>query len=133
MERLDKAIELHHKGFNCAQAVVMAYCDMFDMDEKTAMRAAEGFGGGMGGFNSTCGALSGCVMLAGLKDSDGDTENGPKTKMTTYADSKAMDADFREFCGAGNCNEIKSGKKISCDGCIAHACEMAEKYLLGAK
>lgn len=59
MERLDKAIELHHKGFNCAQAVVMAYCDMFDMDEKTAMRAAEGFGGGMGGFNSTCGALSG--------------------------------------------------------------------------
>ena len=48
MDRKLKATELHHKGFNCAQAVVMAYCDLFDMDQKTAMRAAEGFGAGMG-------------------------------------------------------------------------------------
>ena len=90
MDRKLKATELHHKGFNCAQAVVMAYCDLFDMDQKTAMRAAEGFGAGMGSFTQVCGALSGAVMLAGLKNSDADVENGPKSKRTTYESSKQL-------------------------------------------
>ena len=33
--RVQKAIDLHHKGYNCAQAVVCAYCDLFGLDEET--------------------------------------------------------------------------------------------------
>lgn len=130
MNRIDKAAQLHKKGFNCAQAVVMAHCDLFDMDEKTAMRASEGFGGGMGGFNSVCGALSGCVMLAGLKNSDGDIKNGPQSKKETYAQTKNLVESFRGFCGTLNCSDIKREQKKSCDECIAYACELTEKILL---
>ena len=33
MTKKDKAIELHNKKYNCAQAVVAAYCDIYGMDE----------------------------------------------------------------------------------------------------
>ena len=68
--RVQKAIDLHHKGYNCAQAVVCAYCDLFGLDEETAYRASEAFGFGMGQME-VCGALSGACMLAGLKNSGG--------------------------------------------------------------
>ena len=66
--RIPKALELHRKGYNCAQAIVCAYCDLFGMDEETAYRASEAFGFGMGQME-ICGALSGACMLAGMKNS----------------------------------------------------------------
>ena len=36
--RIKQTIELHKKGYNCAQAVACAYCDLVDIDEKTALR-----------------------------------------------------------------------------------------------
>ena len=130
MDRKLKATELHHKGFNCAQAVVMAYCDLFDMDQKTAMRAAESFGAGMGSFTQVCGALSGAVMLAGLKNSDADVENGPKSKRMTYESSKQLVEEFKNHCGALNCCELKAGNRVSCDECIACAAGIVEEKLL---
>ena len=65
-ERAERALRLHGQGYNCAQAVVCAYCDQFGMDEQTAYRMAEGFGFGMG-LMEVCGALSAAFMLAGLR------------------------------------------------------------------
>ena len=31
--RIKKTIELHDKGYNCAQAVACAYCDLVGVDE----------------------------------------------------------------------------------------------------
>ena len=31
-ERVKKAYALHHSGYNCAQAVLGAYVDLFDLD-----------------------------------------------------------------------------------------------------
>ena len=64
----------HDRGFNCCQAVACTYCDLFGMDEETAFKACEAFGAGMGGMEGTCGAVSGAVFLAGLKNSCGDLE-----------------------------------------------------------
>ena len=47
-ERQQRAQELHGKGYNCAQSVVCAYCDLVGLDEQTAYKMAEGFGLGMG-------------------------------------------------------------------------------------
>ena len=52
--RIPKALELHRKGYNCAQAIVCAYCDLFGMDEETAYRASEAFGFGMGKTKASC-------------------------------------------------------------------------------
>ena len=48
--RVAKTIELHKKGYNCAQAVACAYCDLVGVDEDTMFKMAEGFGAGMGGM-----------------------------------------------------------------------------------
>ena len=68
MTRKEKAIELHDKGFNCAQAVACAFAEETGIPEETLFAACEGFGLGMGGMAATCGAVSGAVMLAGLKN-----------------------------------------------------------------
>ena len=34
--RVEKTIERHNKGYNCAQAVACTYCDLVGMDEEWA-------------------------------------------------------------------------------------------------
>ena len=53
-------------GFNCAQAVLSAYCEQFGLDRETALRIACGLGGGMGRLQETCGAVSGAYLVIGL-------------------------------------------------------------------
>lgn len=132
-DRVEKALELHKKGYNCAQAVACAYCDLFDMNEQTAFKAAEGYGAGMGGMQATCGAVSGAVMLAGLKNSSGDVSD--RTKGSTYKISRKIVADFEQKNGSTLCKELKGieTKKVlrSCDGCIEDASRLVEQILLG--
>lgn len=131
-DRSAKAIELHHKGYNCAQAVICAYADLFGIDERTAFSVSEGFGAGMGGMESTCGAISGMLMLNGLKNSSGTLSEKP-TKAATYKTSKELVQIFTEKNGSSICKEIKglTGGPVlrSCDGCIEDACKIvAESF-----
>ena len=52
----EKALELHAKGYNCAQAVACAFSDQVDMDEDQLFKVMEGFGAGMGGMHGTIAA-----------------------------------------------------------------------------
>ena len=54
--RVEHAIALHQKGYNCAQAVICTYADLFGIDEQTADKMSEGFGLGMG-MMEVCGVL----------------------------------------------------------------------------
>lgn len=66
-ERVSKARRLfREEGYNCCQAVVLAYNDVFGIDDDTAAALSSGFGGGMGRMREVCGSVSGMVMLAGL-------------------------------------------------------------------
>ena len=48
-ERVAKAKKLFKEdGYNCCQAVVLAYNDIFCLDDKMAASLSSGFGGGMG-------------------------------------------------------------------------------------
>ena len=48
-ERAAKAKRLFkEEGYNCCQAVVLAYNDLFGIDDATAAAMSSGFGGGMG-------------------------------------------------------------------------------------
>ena len=100
-ERKAKAIELHDRDFNCAQSVACACCDLVGLDEATAFRMLEGFGGGMGDHSETCGALSGAVALIGYSMSEG--PHNPPTKLATYEQVKPLVARFREQEGATLC------------------------------
>ncbi len=61
-----KAMQLFREGYNCSQAVVLAFSDLYDMDEKTALRLSSSFGGGMGRLREVCGTVSGMFLVAGL-------------------------------------------------------------------
>jgi len=62
----EKAVGLFSGGYNCAQAVLAAFCDESGLDPDTALRLASGFGGGVR-CGEICGAVSGAVMAVGLK------------------------------------------------------------------
>ncbi len=131
-DKVLKALELHKKGFNCAQSVALPFCEELGVDPAIISRAAEGFGGGMGGFELTCGALSGAVMVAGLKSADGDLET-PKSKAHTYAVAKEIGKKFEAECGSTLCPVIKglkNGKVLkSCNECIAIGVKLAENAI----
>lgn len=124
---LEKALELHSKGYNCAQSVVCAFSDAVEADEKILYKISEGFGAGIGNGKNTCGALSGAVMLSGLYSSKGDIS--VPSKKDTYRISGNLVDEFEEKCGAVACCDIKKNKCVSCDECIKIAVESVEKHL----
>lgn len=135
MNRVDKINENHKKGYNCAQSVACAYCDLYGMDEKDAFRAIEAFGRGMGHMN-ICGAVSGMAFIAGLAKSDGNLDK-PASKQESYNLIKAMIEEFTGMNGSIVCSELKgldTGKVLrSCTGCMEDAGILLEKYLFEAK
>ena len=132
MDRKEKAIQLHDHGYNCAQAVLLAFEDKLDVDSKLLFKISEGFGAGMGSTRGTCGALSGAVMLAGLLNSDADLEH-PVSKKVTYQLDREIYRIFTEKAGASICRDLKgvdTGKMLySCEDCIRLGVEAAETVL----
>lgn len=145
--RVEKAKELFTNGYNCAQAVVGAYADLFGMEPQTAMRFAEGLGGGMGRMRLTCGAVAATSLLAGLKLSNG--ESGDlKNRSMIYAKVREMAEEFKEKNGSVICGELlglvlpsdnssmpekrteQYYKKRPCVQCVADCAELVEKFLL---
>ncbi len=66
MDHGAKAEELFRQGYNCAQAVAVAFCDVTGLEPDFAARMASSFGGGLGRQREVCGAVSGMLMAAGL-------------------------------------------------------------------
>ena len=124
------ASKYHSIGMNCAQAVALPFCEELGVDKKTVMMGLEGFGAGIGNRNQLCGALSGAVFIASLKNSDGNLE-APSSKSATYEITGKICEEFQKRCGAINCKDIKGVENgrptISCEECINIGVELAEK------
>jgi len=67
MNNPERAVALFKEGFSCSQAVLAAYGEQFDLKQEMALRVAGAFGGGMGRMGETCGAVTGAIMVVGLK------------------------------------------------------------------
>ena len=64
-ERVERAMEYFKSGYNCAQAVAMAYNDIMEMSVEQVAKLTAPFGGGMGRMREVCGTVSGMTVLAG--------------------------------------------------------------------
>ena len=105
MSHSEKAVALFKSGYNCAQAVFVAFSDVTGLDEKTALMLSSSFGGGMGRMREVCGAVSGMFMVAGqLYGYSSPTDND--TKKEHYALIQRMAAKFREKNGSIICREL---------------------------
>jgi C_GCAxxG_C_C family probable redox protein len=144
MNRKEKAVKLFESGFSCSQAVLCAYADLFGLDEKYALKVAGGFGAGIGGTANLCGAVSGAIMVLGLKYSSTDSEDKEK-KAKNYQIAKSLMEEFEKEKGTLLCKELL-GYDISipeikekvkntdifkqvCPNCVAKVTEILEKML----
>ena len=103
--RIGKAEELFREGYNCSQAVFLAYADLVGIDFDTAKKLSCGFGGGMGRMRDTCGAVSAMVLLTGFFEGmeDGADAEGKKRN---YALVQKLVNRFKEMYGSYNCQEL---------------------------
>ena len=105
MDHVTLAADLFLEGFNCAQAVAVAFCDVTGMDKKEAAKLASPFGGGMGRMREVCGAVSGMFMvlgfLYGYDNSDADSK-----KKELYKQVQELAERFKQENGSIICREI---------------------------
>ena len=100
-----KAAELFLSGYNCSQAVMVAFCDLTGLEENFAAKLASSFGGGMGRMRHVCGAVSGMLMVLGLLYGY-DTPGDDVSKKKQYTAVQALAGRFREEVGSIICREI---------------------------
>ena len=101
----EKAAKLFLDGYNCAQAIAVAFCDVTGQKENEAARMASSFGGGMGRLREVCGAVSGMLLVAGLLygyDETGDD----REKKEHYSRVQELAGAFRERMGSIICREL---------------------------
>lgn len=108
MTKGEKAKALFKEGYNCSQAVVLAFAEELGIDEKILARAAAGFGGGMGRLREVCGSVSGAVMVIGLLTGSGDVGNS-EAKKELYGRVQEQASAFKETNGSYICRELLQG------------------------
>jgi C_GCAxxG_C_C family probable redox protein len=65
MSRRELAINYFKEGYNCTQAVVMAFKDVLSIDPNELCKISSPFGGGISRMRETCGAVTGMVLVLG--------------------------------------------------------------------
>jgi len=103
--RIDVALSRFEEGFSCSQSVLSAFAPDLGLDADAALRVSAAFGGGMGRTGGTCGAVTGALMVLGLKY--GATRADDKaSKEQTYALAREFIAKFEARHGATACAEL---------------------------
>jgi C_GCAxxG_C_C family probable redox protein len=143
MNRIDTALSRFAAGFNCSQAVFSAYADDLGLDEATALKIASGFGGGIGRMAETCGAVTGAMMVLGLRY--GGSTPDREAKERTYAKIREFADRFKTRNGFLLCRELlgcdistpegfetakeKDLFRSVCPKCVQDAAEILEEML----
>ena len=108
MSNVDKAAELF-KTCNCAQAVLGVFGPAVGLGPSECFRVAAAFGGGMARMGLVCGAVTGGMMVLGLRHGDSSIqEPGPRAEF--YAKVQDFTGRFARKHGSTVCREL-----IRCD------------------
>jgi C_GCAxxG_C_C family probable redox protein len=108
MSRIEAAASRFAEGYNCSLAVLSAYAPVVGLAEETALKIAAGFGGGMGRMAETCGAVTGALMVLGLKH--GATSPDREAKERIYEQVREFAKRFKARNGSLVCREL-----LGCD------------------
>ncbi len=118
--QVEKTAELFQDGLNCAQALLSAYGPGLGLDRDNALKIAGAFGSGMG-MGETCGAVTGALMVIGLKHTK---VKGIDyfSKEETYDIATELITRFRERNGTIICREL-----LGCDVTTTEGLRIARK------
>lgn len=98
-------------GYNCAQSIVYAFSDDLGIDKNLALKIACGFGAGMGRKQEVCGAVSGGIMVIGLKYGRGEND-GRKVMDLSYAKVGELMDRFTAKHGTVICRKLLDGCEL---------------------
>ena len=137
MDKKLEAVNTFNDNKNCAQSVIGTYASDYNLDKDTLYKLSTAFGGGMGHTGSICGALSGGLMVLGLKCN---THQFDKEK--TYALTRHLMDEFVKRNGTSDCEELigvdltteevkmkfkkENIKKNICEKCITDVIDIIE-------
>jgi C_GCAxxG_C_C family probable redox protein len=82
LRKVENAGALFSQGFNCAQSLLTAYGTDLGLNRLEALKIGSAFGGGIGRMGQTCGAVTGALMVIGLKY--GGTDPHPEKRKEMY-------------------------------------------------
>ena len=105
MNKVNEAVEYFNKGFNCSQAIFSTYGPEFGLEKETALKIATPFGGGISQMGETCGAVTGALMVIGLKYGRIAIED-TESKEKTYEIVHELVKRFNERHGSIKCKDI---------------------------
>lgn len=103
--RRERAKELFLEGYNCSQAVFVAYADKYGLDKELALRLSASFGGGMGRMREVCGAVSGMMMVAGMETGQVKPRDA-ESKKANYDMVQKLAKRYKEEYGSIICKEL---------------------------
>ena len=105
MTKSDEALASFMSRFTCSSAVFSAFSEELGLDPDTAKKIACGFGAGISRTGNICGAVSGALMVIGLKY--GKTEkNDEAATEKTRALVRQFISKFSQKNGSVNCTEL---------------------------
>ena len=129
-ERGARARDYFLQGFNCCQAVLLAFSDVLEANRQATPELltviGSGFGGGFARLREVCGSFSACTMLAGFMLPA--NEKDMQTRTANYALVQEMAAAFRERNGGSIvCRELLEMQERQPEG-PAPSARTAEYY-----
>jgi C_GCAxxG_C_C family probable redox protein len=105
MTKSDDAHRCFMSRFTCSAAVFSAFSKDLGLDPDTAKKIACGFGAGISKTGNICGAVSGAVMVIGLKYGKTEAVDEAATHKTRAFVRKYIH-EFTEKNGSVNCTEL---------------------------
>ncbi len=96
---------LFRQGYNCAQAVVLAYQEELGLSKDQLAKMMSSFGGGIGRLREVCGAVSGGVFVLGALQGYSDTRDA-EAKAQHYRAVQDFAKAFSAKNGSIICKEL---------------------------
>ncbi len=145
MTKEELAISYFKSGYNCSQAVLLAFSDELGLDKEFASKISSSFGGGMGRLREVCGAVSAMFMVAGGLYGNYDPLDNT-AKANHYALIQDLAQQFKSEAGSIICREIIKAqqnesyipeertkeyyaKRVTCAECVGLAAKLTEKLI----
>jgi C_GCAxxG_C_C family probable redox protein len=145
MTKSENAIDLFTGDYNCSQSVFAAFAEELGMETSECLKIATAFGGGIARNQLTCGAVTGALMVLGMKFGKG-LDDPDENKQDTYSKANEFLEEFKKLHGSINCLELLQGLHMNdpeekaeiekrnlfrenCDACVRSAVNLTESLL----
>jgi len=105
MSKAEEAIRSFSGNYNCAQSVLSVFSPELGLDRKTSLKVATPFGGGIAHMDELCGAVTGALMVLGLRHGMFKDED-LAAKERTYALCQEFAVKFKSRNSSLKCTQL---------------------------